>query len=86
MAAVTTTRRYVTALGPLKLEIADLASVDDADTYNTLIQNPVFGCFVMNTDNNADAQSVNLSFSGKTVTFNNSSIGAESGVAFIFGF
>lgn len=86
MAAVTTTRRYVVALGPIKLEIADLASVDDLDTYDTLIQNPVFGTFLVNTDTNSTAMSVNLGFSGKTVTFNNSTLSASTGVALIFGF
>ncbi len=86
MAAVTTTNKYVLPLGPIKMEVADLASVDDADTYVTTIQNPSFGFFVENTDTATIAVAVNLGFSGRTVTFNSTDLGAATGVLIVFGF
>lgn len=87
MAAVTTTTGpYIVALGPIKCEIADLASVDDADTYETRIQRPLFAAFVLTTDTNSTAMSVNVSISGKTLTFNNSTLSASTGILFAFGF
>lgn len=86
MAAVTTTYSFVAVLGPRKMEVAQIASVDDADTYTTTMQNPQFGFFVPNNDSNAAIESVNLAFSGRTVTFNNDALSAHSGVVVIFGF
>jgi len=87
MAAVTTSNGpFVLALGPIKLEVAQIASVDDADTYSSRIQRPVFGCFVPNNDSNAAIESVNLGISGKTITFNNDALSAHAGVLFLFGF
>ncbi len=86
MAAVTTTNSYVVPLGPIKLEIANLASVDDADTYVSTIQNPSFGIFTQNSDSNATAFEVNVGISGRTITFNQSSLSADTGVLLLFGF
>lgn len=86
MAAVTITERFVTVLGPRKMEVAQVASVDDADTYVSIMQRPVFGFFVPNNDSNAAIESVNLAFSGRTVTFNNDALSAHAGVLVLFGF
>lgn len=86
MAVVTTTESFVTVLGPRKMEVAQVSSVDDADTYVSIIQNPKFGFFVPNNDSNAAIESVNLAFSGRTVTFNNDALSAHAGVLVLFGF
>lgn len=86
MAAVTTDNNYVVVLGPIKLEIAQVSSVDDGDTYVTTLQNPSFACYIETTDTNADANSVNIGISGRTLTFNNSTLSADTGVVLVFGF
>jgi hypothetical protein len=83
---VTDSGPFVVALGPIKAEVAQVSSVDDADTYTTRLQRPVFGFFVPNNDSNAPIESVNLAFSGKTVTFNNDALSAHAGVVVLFGF
>lgn len=86
MAAVTTTNSYVLPLGPIKIEIANIASVDDADTYVSTIQNPSFGVFIQNTDDNGNAPSVGVGISGRTITLNSSAMSAETGVLILAGF
>lgn len=87
MAAVTTdTGPYVVALGPIKAEVASVSSVDDADTYTTRIQRPLFGFFVSTSDTNAVIESVNLGISGKTITFNNDALSNTTGTLVLFGF
>lgn len=87
MAAVTeTTGPFVLALGPIKVEILDAASVDDGDTYTCRLQRPLFGAFILTTDNNSTAESVNVGISGKTITFNNSALSSDTGILVLVGF
>ena len=90
MAAVTTDKGpYILALGPIKLEVATLSSVDDGDTFTTRIQRPEFALYLGTGDNNANAFETNCSISGKTITLNNSSLNgtnSATGVILVFGF
>lgn len=80
----TISKRYVTVLGPVKMEVANLTDVNDNDTYNALIQNPDFAIFLGNT---ADATvGGSPSISDKTLTFNNSNLSSTAGVLIVFGF
>jgi hypothetical protein len=87
MAAVTTVKSFVAVLGPMKMEVANLSSVDDGDTYTTTIQNPSFGYFVPTSATVAatDVGSA-ISISGRVVTITNAALVAETGVLTIFGF
>jgi len=86
MAAVNTVSHYVLPLGPIKMEVANLSSVDNGETYTTVIQNPKFGFFVQNTSSGAMTASPNLSISGRTVTLASADLSASTGVLVIFGF
>ena len=87
MAAVTINNRFVTVLGPVKMEVANIASVDDNDTFASLLQNPLFAVFIDNeVDVNGGGQTGGVSISGKTLTFNNTNLSADDGVLLVFGF
>lgn len=86
MAAVTVSNRYITVEGPIKREIANISSVDDLDTFVSQLQRPLFGFFVATSDTNSTGFSVNVSISGRTVTFNNSTLSATAGVLMLWGF
>lgn len=70
MAAATISNSYVLPLGPVKIEIAHLTSVNDADTYVSTIQNPSFGFAVANSDATPMTAAIEPSISGRTVTIN----------------
>lgn len=78
--------QIVTVQGPIKMEIVRLTAVTDADTFSTLIQNPTFGLAVQNTDTNATTVATSLSFSGKTVTINDTNLSGQEVICLIFGF
>jgi len=87
MAAVTQNNGpYTVVLGPIKVECADVTIVADADTFASKLQRPLWALFMQNTDGNADALGVNAAVSGKTVTFNHSSISSTRGTVLVFGF
>lgn len=90
MAAVTTDKGpYILALGPIKVEVATLSSVDDGDTYVTRLVRPEFALYLGTGDNNANAFETQCSISSKTITFNNSSLNgtnSATGVLIVFGF
>ena len=86
MAAVTVSDRRIIVLGPIKAEIANISSVDDADTFVSQLQNPEYAFFVPGSDTNSTAQSVNIGVSGRTLTFNNSTLSATEGVLVVIGF
>ena len=82
----TVSNRFIAALGPVKMEIVDLTSLTDGDTFTTLIQNPKFAlCGEYGTDANGTATP---SISTKTVTINNPTTGGGSGkvCVLVFGF
>lgn len=86
MAAVTVSDRRLIVLGPIKAEIANISSVDDLDTFVSQLQNPEYAFFVPGTDTNSTAPEVNVGISGRTLTFNNSTLSATAGVLVVFGF
>ena len=87
MAAVTNTNGpYTVVLGPIKVECVNVASVDDADTYSSRLQRPLWAAFVPGNDANGDAPLVNCAVSGKTITFNGSALSASAGTLLVFGF
>jgi hypothetical protein len=81
----TVANRFVTALGPIKMEILNLTTVNNGDTVTTNIANPRFAL----SEDNTGALSVNTSnsISGKTITITNTSY-AGAGVCnvLVFGF
>lgn len=86
MAAVNTVSSFVTVLGPKKMEVASLSSVDTTDTYTSTIVNPQFGFFVQNTASGAMTSSPVLTFSGRTVTLTSADLVNSTGVLVLFGF
>jgi hypothetical protein len=87
MAAVTENNGpYKNSLGNLLVEVVDVTIAADADTYAARMQRPVGAFFVQNTDGNADAIGVNAAVSGKTVTFNHSSISSTRGTLVVYGY
>jgi len=86
MAAVTTTQKFVAVLGARKMEVADLASVDNGDTYTTTIANPDFGFFIPNTSGGALTAAVALTISGREITLASADLSASTGVLVVFGF
>lgn len=87
MAAVTTVKNFVAVLGPMKVEVANLSSVDSGDTYTTTIQNPSFAFFVPTSATVAANDVGNaISISGRVVTITNAGLVAETGVLVVFGF
>jgi len=86
MAAVTTVESFVSVLGPRKMEVASLSSVDTGDTYTTTIQNPKFGYFVPTTSAGALTAAVTVTISGRVVTLASADLSASTGVLTIFGF
>jgi hypothetical protein len=81
MAAIEPTTRYVTALGPVKMEVMEFTGtvnvvgggtqtgVDNADTVDTLIQGPKFALVVADSDASDTAWATSIS--GKTITLTN---------------
>ena len=82
----TVSNRALCALGPIKMEVAYLTDLTDADTFTTLMQRPIFAlCSETNTDANSTAQAA---VSSKTVTVHNPTTGGGSGkvAVAVFGF
>jgi hypothetical protein len=69
MAATTPTQQYITALGPIKMEIVHLpATTDSGDTFTTRIQNPLFAIAGGMT---TSADPIYCTISSRTVTVSN---------------
>ena len=87
MAAATVVNSFVTVLGPIKMEVANLSSVDSTDTYTTTIQRPLFAFFVTTSATVAANDVGNLvEISGRVITITNAGLSAETGVLMVFGF
>lgn len=83
----TVDNRYVTALGPIKMEVMILSALTSADTVTTLLQRPL-GC-VVTTDNTGGATAAPkavITANSKTITITQTSLSAGSGVLITFGF
>lgn len=84
MAAVQ--NRFIAALGPVKMEIVDLITITNGDTFTTLIQNPKFVA-ISEYATSATTAVTTASVSTKTVTIVNASMnGTQKAVALVFGF
>ncbi len=78
--------RFVTALGPIKMEAMSLTAVTDADTVESLLVRPLFAMAVEDTDLATIAVAVNIGISGKTLTFNSTDLSAATMNMIVFGF
>ena len=79
--------RYILPLGPVKVEVLNLADVTDADTVTSQLANPSFGFGVVYTDGSPMTAAVNPSISGRTVTINSVDLdGDDDLVLLLFGF
>ena len=82
----TVQNRFIAALGPVKMEVVDLITITNADTFTTLIQNPKFVA-VSEYGTSATTAVTTASISTKTVTLVNASMnGTQKAVALVFGF
>lgn len=88
MAAATISDRFVVPLGPRKMEVAFLTSVNDADTYTSIIQRPVFGFAVVNSDASPMTAAVDPTIVGRVVTLNSTDLAGSNDdlVLVLFGF
>ena len=86
MAAVQ--NRFIAALGPVKMEIVDLITITNGDTFTTLIQNPKFiAISEYATSATTAVTTASVVASTKTVTIVNASMnGTQKAVALVFGF
>jgi hypothetical protein len=82
----TVSKRYITVLGPVKMEVLNLTAVTDADTVTSRIARPDFGFFVPTTDDNSAAEKVGVAIDGREVTLNNDDLSSDTGVLILFGF
>lgn len=82
----TVSNQYITALGPIKMEIVNLTSITTADTFTTRIQNPSF-VLIGEYGSGATTAVTTAAVSGRTVTVTNASMnGTQKAVALVFGF
>ena len=84
--ATTVANRFLSALGPIKMEILNLTGIATGDTVTTNMANPQFA---LGVDNTTGALTINtrVTLSGKTLTITNTSY-AGAGVCnvLVFGF
>jgi hypothetical protein len=95
MAEVLPTNRFITALGPVKMEVFEFTGtvdvqgggtqtgVDTADTVVTLIQNPTFAVAITDGDG-GDGWATSIS--DKTITLTNTGASGVNLRMFVFGF
>lgn len=87
MAAATIASRYVTVLGPIKMEIFNLTSVSDTNTVVSQLQNPSFAFGVVTSDGSPMTAAINPSISSRTITINSVDLdGDDNVVLIVFGF
>lgn len=84
MAAATVNHRFITVLGPIKMEILNLEVDATGDTFTSNLQRPLFGAAITNEDQNTN---VAVSFSGRAGTLTGSGLGTDDAVVvLVFGF
>ena len=86
MALATVTYRYTAVLGPIKLEVINVASATDTNTVTTNMQRPLFAFGTVNTDATAQTVALNVGISGKTLTINQANLSAKEVTILCFGF
>lgn len=80
----TVTNRYLTALGPIKMEVLFLSAASGADTVTTYMQRPVAGGGWQTEA--ADTSALTCSVSGKTITLNSATLSNDTALVIVFGF
>lgn len=85
MAAATLNKRFSAVLGPMKMEWLNI-TVTDAETIDTLMQNPEYAIAVVNTDALTTDQACSTSISGKTITLNNADLSDSEVNVFVIGY
>lgn len=82
----TVNNRWIAALGPVKMEVVDVITITNGDSFTTLIQNPKA---VSSSEyaTSATTAVTTASISSKTVTIVNASMnGTQKAVFLVFGF
>lgn len=82
----TVSDRFITVLGPRKMEVLSLTAVTTADTVVSQLANPKYGFFVGTTSSGAMTSTPALAFSGRTVTLTSTDLSASTGILVLFGF
>jgi hypothetical protein len=80
----TVDKRYITALGPIKMEVMFLSSLATGDTVTSNLASPS-NC-VITTDNAASTTPPAAAVSGKTITVTQTSLSGAVGTLIVFGF
>lgn len=79
----TVDKRFVTSLGPVKLEIMDLSSTANDETVSSFLVNPLFA-LAANQGDAGGANIISASVSGKTITIRDPSV--TNVILLVFGF
>ena len=85
----TVDQRFITVLGPIKMEILDLSDVDTGDTFVSNLQRPLFGGVIVNEDNQTGAAlafGTGSASAERTGTITGSGLSADDCVVLVFGF
>lgn len=81
----TVANRYITALGPIKMEVMFLTAVSTGDTVSSFLQNPENAMITTSNTGGATAAPT-ASVSGKTITITQTSLAAGTATLVVFGF
>lgn len=87
MAAVTVSkpdRSLILALGPLKVEVVQISSANDGDTYDSKLANPTFALFLPDGDMGGTAWTGSASVSSGTVTVHDPNV-VSTFILLVFG-
>jgi hypothetical protein len=84
----TPTNRFITTLGPIKLEVITVENITTADTVVSNIQRPLFATANLTNTGANTALATNVSISGRTLTLTNANIsaGVDDATILVFGF
>ena len=73
-------------LGPFKMELVDLSSVNDEDTFVSLLSNPKFAVCIINSDLESAPSNAAVTADSKTVTLNSVTFSSNDVRVLVFGF
>ena len=87
MALATVNRRFIAALGPMKIEFLNVTS-DDTNTVVSNLANPLYAIGVNNedADTTSAALNVTLTTASKVLTINNANLSTSEVNILVFGF
>lgn len=83
MAIATAVQSFVTALGPIKVEVVKCTMASTTDTYTSKLQRPIGAIVHVNSTSTANPV---YSLSGRTFTITETNISASTVILIIFGF